>query len=76
MLKIPVDFDVNMSVKDALIEEFGDAKGNEIARITEDCVARVADVAELETCVKNNLPPSYSAAEKNRVWDFLFVIVG
>ncbi len=78
MLEIPVEFDLNSSVKDALIRKFGYTKGKEIARITQDCLAQVADAAALETCVKSNLPTTYSAAEKNAVWDFLFhfVIVG
>jgi hypothetical protein len=78
VLEIPVEFDLNRSVKDSLIRKFGYTKGKEIARITQDCLAQVDDVAALETCVKSNLPVSYSTAEKDEVWDFLyhFVIVG
>jgi hypothetical protein len=75
VLIIPIDFDVQ-SVMDELIEELGRAKADEVARITEDCVDRVADSAELETCVKNNLPPTFSTAEKDKAWNILFVIVG
>lgn len=78
MLKIPVDLDLNSSVRDQIIRKFGPTKGEEIARITQNCLDQGGDAAALETCIKNNLPATYSASDKQEVWDFLyhFVIVG
>lgn len=78
MLKIPVNLDINRSVKDELIRKFGYTKGKEIARITQDCLAQSADASALEACIKNKLPTTYTTSDKQEVWDFIyhFVIVG